>query len=188
MPPYGQNRTFGGLRWGGSARSSKISNVICLLRMKSRMPLPLPKLLLAALLVPMTAHPADAGTMPRTQAARNSLPIFLKIVSVRPAWASKFRVRAVVRDQDKSQEFFLSDFRRDASGYSAQLDTTPSMLKNVIAGQRVPVKIDDINDWTYDDSRDGTTHGHFGICAELQQLPRAESREQREYWSLSCKP
>jgi len=155
---------------------------------KKTMPSPISKFLLAALLVPITAHSGDPGSIPPIQAARSSLPIFLKIVSDRPAWASKFRVLAAVRDQGKSQEFFLSNFRKDASGYSAQLDTTPTMLKNARAGQRVQVRIDDIIDWTYDDARDGTTHGHFGICAELQQLPRAESTEQREYWSLSCKP
>lgn len=131
---------------------------------------------------------AQAEPMPAEQAARGALPLFLKIVSDRPAWASKFRVLATVRDRHASEDFFLSDFRRDPAGFSAQLDTTPSRVSTYRTGQRIPILIGDIKDWTYDDARDGTTHGHFGICEEFQVLPDAESAELKTYWQLSCKP
>lgn len=136
----------------------------------------------------LSAPLAVAAPESPSQSARKALPVFLKIVAERPSWASRFRVQAVIREHGESEVFFLSDFRSESVGYSARLDTTPTKLENIRAGHRVAVMVDDINDWTYDDSRDGTTHGHFGICAELRALPRAESKFQKAYWRLSCKP
>lgn len=120
--------------------------------------------------------------------ARQWLPTFLKIVSERPAWASRLTVLAVVRENNERENFWLSDFRKDEAGYTALLTTQPQQLQHAKPGMRVPVQTEGIKDWHFSDSRDGKTYGHFGICADLKQLPVREAQDQKEYWQLACKP
>jgi uncharacterized protein YegJ (DUF2314 family) len=129
------------------------------------------------------ADPISVGV-----AAQKALPSFLKIVSERPGWAGKFRVFATLTDGKETEDFWLADFRKEDSGYSAQLRTIPRRLRNVRSGQRVQLTTESIKDWTYDDSRDEMTHGHFFICDEFAGLPNHDAKEQMEYWRLSCKP
>lgn len=122
------------------------------------------------------------------EGAQEALPSFLNIVSERPGWAGKFRVFATLTDGKETEVFWLADFRKEDSGYSAQLRTIPRRLENVRSGQRVQLSAGSIKDWTYDDSRDQMTHGHFYICDEFAALPDREAKEQKEYWRLACKP
>ncbi|UDF33405.1 UNVERIFIED_ORG: DUF2314 domain-containing protein [Shinella sp. XGS7] len=130
-----------------------------------------------------TTEPAFANP---SAAAQRALPKFLAAVQEKPDWASRFRVYVELGTGANKEHFWLNDFRKEPNGYSGLVSAVPRVAEDFRLGQRVPVRPEQILDWTYEHPKTRRISGHFFLCAEWAGLPMEQANEQKEYWGVLC--
>ncbi|GLS97886.1 DUF2314 domain-containing protein [Piscinibacter gummiphilus] len=105
-----------------------------------------------------------------------------------PKRATLPRVLVEIREDKKTERFWLNHARLDGKEYVGRLEAIPREVSSLQFGQEVRVQGKDVLDWTYQDRESRVIYGHYNVCSEFKAMSKKEAKEQMTYWGVACKP
>ncbi|MBC3830971.1 DUF2314 domain-containing protein [Undibacterium amnicola] len=131
--------------------------------------------------------PAVASGLDPYRTAQAELHYFKQALA-NPESMARARVMIELREDQKTEIFWLGQVHLDGEEFVGKLETIPRHLLGVQLGQEIRIQAKDVLDWNYQDRKSRIVYGNYNVCAELNSLPKREAKEQMAYWGAACKP
>jgi len=116
--------------------------------------------------------------------ARASLADFFAAMRHPTSSMSAFAVKIPIRDGDVVEYFWITQVSATGGGFSGRIDNTPRDVSNVVEGQVIEFRQEDIVDWMYLDGR--RMKGNFTLCALMKDEPKRHVDAVKRKFGLKC--